>query len=257
MIVGDVTCALAQEVAKNVVLAGVARVTLVPDGSVSSGFLGADLEGLGHALRAMNPLVDVTVATESHSAAADADVVCSVGCGVEKDRSLAIRCGELGVPLLCGRMAGFVGWFHLGLGDFSYTPEGKEEKSELFPRLHSALDAKWGGERKRSAFAWHMAAALLAFEQTHGRLPGLAEGEFDSFYAELAKSKGASLTAPDDLVRDLGRCAAYSLPAFAAIVGGVWGREVVKVLSRRDPPLNNLFMYNARTSVGAVEKVGE
>lgn len=257
-IVGDVLAPLSQELAKNIVLAGVAGVSFVAEDGVASGrgFLGDSVEVVTENLSAMNPLVQVTKLDSVQQALRDAHIICSVGRTMDKDRELAVACGLVSKPLLCGRMAGFVGWFHLGLGNFTYTPEGKEAITEMYPLLDAAFDAPWGGERKRSAFAWHMVHALLMFEKEHGRMPGKELGEFKAFYQNLAENKSATNVAPSEIVSGLDKTASVSLPAYAAIVGGVWGREVVKVLSQRDEPLNNLFLYNSRNSVGAVEKVG-
>ena len=259
LFIGDVLCPLSQEISKNVVLAGVSKVTFVqecPSHSSPGGFLGNDLKSVTEQLVAMNPMVRIDVMDYNRELLAEIDIVCSIGRNAEKDRELAVQCKAQRKPLLCGRVAGFIGWFHLGLGNFTWTPEDKEARTELYPRFDEALEAPWKQENKRSAFGWHMASTLLEFEKQHGRMPGQEEGEFNELYKKRASDNGAIALASDDLVKGLDRTASVSLPGIAAIVGGVWGREVVKVLAMREEPMNNLFMYDARTSVGAVEKVG-
>jgi ubiquitin-like 1-activating enzyme E1 A len=46
------------------------------------------------------------------------------------------------------------------------------------------------------------------------------------------------------------------LSPVAAIVGGVLGQEVIKVISNRDAPHNNFFLYNPLESAGVVETIG-
>ena len=46
------------------------------------------------------------------------------------------------------------------------------------------------------------------------------------------------------------------LSPVAAIVGGVLGQEVIKVISNKDAPHNNFFLYNPLDSSGIVETIG-
>ena len=45
--------------------------------------------------------------------------------------------------------------------------------------------------------------------------------------------------------------------AVAAIVGGALSSEAVKNVTRRGPPLDNVFLYNVVDGKGAVERLGE
>ena len=46
------------------------------------------------------------------------------------------------------------------------------------------------------------------------------------------------------------------LSPVAAIVGGVLGQEVIKVISNKDAPHNNFFLYNPLESSGIIETIG-
>ena len=46
------------------------------------------------------------------------------------------------------------------------------------------------------------------------------------------------------------------LSPVAAIIGGVLGQEVIKVISNKDAPHNNFFLYNPLESCGVVEAIG-
>ena len=46
------------------------------------------------------------------------------------------------------------------------------------------------------------------------------------------------------------------LSPVAAIIGGVLGQEVIKVISNKDAPHNNFFLYNPLESCGVVETIG-
>ncbi len=277
LIAGDVTCQLAQELAKNIVLAGVAKITLCDSRpSESSGFLGRSMPELSQSLREMNPLVQVCSAEDPCAAIPDCDVVCSSGLPVEEDRLLSVACRKQGVPFFSGRCAGFVGWVFIDLGDsYEYTDtlkkqgeaangksadsEKKTSKQEVtnFSSFADAMDAPWGGEPRRSECGWHAVSCLLEFEKRMNRLPGTNGSDaatMDKLYQQLQKEK-KSARGNEALISALAVTAHASLPPVSAIVGGVWGRELVKVLSRRDAPLNNFFFFNARTCAGSLETI--
>jgi ubiquitin-like 1-activating enzyme E1 A len=46
------------------------------------------------------------------------------------------------------------------------------------------------------------------------------------------------------------------LSPVAAIVGGVLAQEIIKVISNKDEPHKNFFLFNPLESAGVVEDVG-
>ena len=46
------------------------------------------------------------------------------------------------------------------------------------------------------------------------------------------------------------------LSPVAAIVGGVLAQEIIKVISNKDAPHNNFFLYNPMETCGVVETIG-
>lgn len=279
LIVGDVTSTVSQELAKNVVLAGLAKITLCdtkPSGSVS--FLGRSVTEVSKALQEMNPLVEVCTTEDPLAVVPNCDAVCSAGTPIDDDRALSAACHEHSVPFFSGRTAGFVGWIFLDLGDeYEYTApvkklsgaaangSAKEEdaqpktvqKTEHFTAIGDAVDASWGKEPRQSECGWHAVNCLLEFEKKFQRFPGTEASDvatMSELYKGLQESK-KSARGNDALVADLAKAAHTSLMPVAAIVGGVWGRELVKVLSRRGLPLNNFFFFNARTTLGAMETI--
>lgn len=54
-------------------------------------------------------------------------------------------------------------------------------------------------------------------------------------------------------LRSFAHAARTEVPPVSAIVGGIYGREVIKYLTGKDEPLNNLFFFDAIRSAGIVE----
>lgn len=292
LITGAANSMLAQELAKNLVLAGVASLTFAPAAACGGGggFLGRDLPAAVAALVDINPLVAVTVLDDAAAADVAAySLVCAVDAPEAAERATAAACRAAGVPFQCGRAPGPVGFFFVDLGErYRYTvrkaapapgsrkateaeteaaaagEEVEEEAEAAFVSYADAVDAPWGNEAKRTDCGWHMVEVLRAFEREHGRLPGGQEGDeaqaadvtkVDAIYKELQAQRRPKQV-NEALATDLGRTACYVLPPVAAVVGGMWGREAIKVVSRRDPPLDNFFFYSSRSSQGGLEKIG-
>jgi ubiquitin-like 1-activating enzyme E1 A len=46
------------------------------------------------------------------------------------------------------------------------------------------------------------------------------------------------------------------LSPVCAIVGGLIGQEIIKILSVKGEPLTNFFIYDGMESIGILEKIG-
>lgn len=268
---------LAQEIAKNIVLAGIAKLTLqvqtsndtdgkpVDDG-VRTGFLGPDEQSVMTGLRDMNPLVNVSVITEE-TTLSDFTVVCAIEAPLREELALNDRCRQANTPFMCGRVAGAVGWIFVDAGSpYEYaTGKTNEEgnpiiESASYNPYKECIDAKWGGEVRRGEFGWHVATTLQQYEQEHGNMPTTSEEDMsrtEKLYRTLWEKKQGSHLQMEIVLR-AARASACVLPPVTGIVGGMWGREAIKIVSGRGSPLNksNFFFFNTATSVGSIERVG-
>lgn len=260
LMVCDPASLLAQEIAKNVVLAGVARLVL-HNGDVSTvatngnretkekvrpGFLGLGGTAVVEALRAMNPLVDVSV-TIDEPPLSEFCVVCVVAARLRDELAMAIQARKAGLPFMCGRVAGEVGWVFIDGGS---PPNASYADCVAGP---------WGGEVSRGEFGWHVARTLLGYEDEHDTLPSAGDDDLQQiiqFYQSLCEQK-KSTHVKNDVVMRAARAARFVLPPVASVVGGMWGRELIKIISARGEPLDgfNFFFFNAASSKGSVELV--
>lgn len=274
LLLGDVTSLVAQELAKNCVLAGVARLTFMEDASnegkeASHAFLGSSLQGMIQSLKEMNPHVEVETRAENFNAVSSFSVVCAIGISKEKELALDERCRSANVPFFAGRVAGKVGWFFLDLTQRYIFTDKSKEKVRHFCSYTDAHSAPWPTERRNSLFGWQFTSALLEFEAQHGRLPSnsneLKEKDsaslleiFESFREKKAykpRAKEDCENVKQSLIK-IGESSQFMLAPVAAIVGGMWGREVTKVVSRKGEPLRNFYYFNCETSTGTIERIG-
>ena len=104
---------------------------------------------------------------------------------------------------------------------------------------------------------------LFEFQSREGCSPRITHRDDDTallkrlredIAQKLELPKGNKLTNSDgDQMLDL---LFSELSPVAAIVGGVLSQEIIKVISNKDTPHNNFFLYNPIDSCGVVENIG-
>ena len=60
----------------------------------------------------------------------------------------------------------------------------------------------------------------------------------------------------DAFLAGLATSAGIELAPVSAILGGMVGSEVIKIISGKERPINNLFVFNGKTSDGVVQRLG-
>lgn len=273
LLVGDPSLPLTQELAKNVLLAGIAKLVIQPLASKPQnesnrlkngrGFLGDDTEGVVRALQEMNPLVDVSLLpSDVAPTLSEFRVVCIISAPLQTELTLSDACRAAGVAFLCGRSCGETGWIFVDAGDnYAHTVgEGTTSRTENahYVSYRSAIDARWGGEVSRAQFGWHVVRTLQEFEHLNNHLPRDEAdiAKIDEIYKYFCQNRSPAHVRLD-IVQRAARSAQFVLPPIAGIVGGLWGREAIKIISGKGAPLdgNNLFFFNAATNIGAVERI--
>ena len=274
LLLGDVTSLVAQELAKNCVLAGVAKFTFMPGEKsetkkVTHAFLGDSLETIIRNLKDMNPHVLIESCKEDFSVISTASVACAIGYTREQELKLSDLCRAAKVPFFAGRVSGMVGWFFMDLGARYLFTDKSQDMLRRFCDYRSAIEAPWPTQRRGALFGWQFTSSLLEFERRHGRFPSNS-GETKEkdvaavveIFETLRKEKGYAPRPREDVEKvkaTLKRVAGttqFSLAPVAAIVGGMWGREVTRVISRKGEPLRNFFYFDCETTSGVVERVG-
>jgi len=147
--------------------------------------------------------------------------------------------------------------------------EEEEEETKMVKRslhfvsLEDALKVDWcsGGYAKRVRRmdgAFFLLHVLYEFQSREGRSPQMATREGDLKLLEsLADSVASKFGLPEGkMSKDLPPMLFTELSPVAAIVGGILAQEIIKVISNKDEPHRNFFLYNPLESAGIVEDVG-
>ncbi len=265
--------AVAAEVVKNLVLAGVGHLALRDDAVVSeeeasSNFLlsAADV-GRNRAVsflpRAseLNPRVVVTADKQSPASLQpsectfDAVVCCSEDVVVAAAVNRAVR--EAGRPVAFFASAAFgrSGYVFCDASDNVFRLEGSTDEQRV--RVCDTLEQVCRMSplpRPKGSSASSALSVLWHFQLAHsGRLPGPSDE------AELRSLRGtlhASLLTDADLAA-IARDARTVLAPVCAVLGGIAGQHVLRVLTRVGRPLDNVLVFDAKTQViGKIDRFG-
>lgn len=242
--------------------------------------------------RALNPMVEITSETKGVDDLPDSffatfDIVCATGLKQEQLERINNVCRDNNKKFLCGDVWGTFGYMFADLVDHEYSEEivqhkavkrgpDDEEKSAretvsitvkrraIYVPLQNALSADWSKPELRSRLrrgdpSYFVMKILSRFRDEYSRNPDPAKRVADTeILLRMRNELIKELTLPPTFIPDSLLTNVFgSVSGAAAVVGGVIGQEVVKAVSQREPPHNNMFFFNPVKCVGFVELYGQ
>lgn len=284
------TKALANEVIKNLVLAGVGAVTLLDDQVVSEHDLGAQFlisegdlgdsraERAAESARKLNPRVTINTDLQSSREKSEeyfAQFDLVVACDLDLGEIIRINgaCRKAKRAFYAAEIPGMSGYIFADLITHDFVIEREEVKSngerqkvsvpqkETYSPLAEALKHDYGKTlrpklRKKVSPLLPMTIGLLNYRQEKGKNPQPGDDSFYDFAARAASSLGLSVESLDrSAAEDYISGCDCELSAVAAIVGGVLAQDVLNVLSGREIPVQNFFIYDAHSGDGPIYKL--
>ncbi|KAJ9586338.1 hypothetical protein L9F63_020046 [Diploptera punctata] len=239
----------------------------------------------------LNPMVKVSADSGSLSDKPDTffvdfDVICATECTVEQLTHINQICREKDIKFFCGDVFGMFGYTFADLQihefaeevtvyktpDLSDSGEPVAKKSKVDPvktttkrtvtfvPLQDALDVEWNSEPYAKRLpkmdpSYFLMRVLLKFRSKHGRDPSPKKRAED--LKELGQVRDellSKLEVPLDKVPDnlFGNVFAEVSPT-CAIVGGVMAQEIIKAVSQKEAPHNNMFFFNPTRNLGFVD----
>ena len=137
------------------------------------------------------------------------------------------------------------------------------KKSMDFVPLDKALNVDWSQESyskriRRMDPSYFVLQILMEFQSREGCSPRSQMRDEDmKLLSSLRESIISKYSLPENKIpEDILPMLFSELSPVAAIIGGVLGQEVIKVISNKDAPHNNFFLYNPLESCGVVETIG-
>ena len=123
----------------------------------------------------------------------------------------------------------------------------------LYPSVEQAFAVDWAALTKHVPKLY---PALQLLCDDDGPADGLAARLLEARAARLAASGAADSAVPEDVVQKVAEHASHELSPVCAIVGGIIGAELIKLISGKDPPMNNVFLFDGHKSEGVVHRLG-
>uniref|UniRef100_A0A182PTB2 THIF-type NAD/FAD binding fold domain-containing protein n=1 Tax=Anopheles epiroticus TaxID=199890 RepID=A0A182PTB2_9DIPT len=285
---------LGAEIAKNVILAGVKSVTLLDDRKVTeedfcSQFL-APQSSVGNnraeaslaRAQNLNPMVELKADTESLESKEDAyfkdfDVVCLIGASTAQHLRVDNICRESNVKFFATDVWGMHGYCFADLQKHEFAEDvakylavSKPHEKPKFETVYNTVkctleypsyqsmvdfnccDASYARQLKRNGPAFPVQRVLQKFRDDEQRDPASAKREEDLKKLYQLRDTLAPEIVPDTFFEHV----FAQISPVTAIVGGVVAHEIIKVVSQKERPHHNVFLFNPETCCGFVELVG-
>ncbi|KAI9225805.1 MAG: hypothetical protein DHS80DRAFT_25833 [Piptocephalis tieghemiana] len=281
--------ALANETCKNLVLAGVGSLTIWDKAVVQPQDLGAHFylreadigkergASMLPALQQLNSRVHLSfkaidLAEEADANLLEFELILLIDASFPQMIRLDRLCRQHSIHLLMSSAPGLYGFIFVDLGKYSYFIErtiqdgsGEKVKESLtteYASLEDSLSRSWSGLslrelRKKISPLWSSYLVIWRFQEQHGSLPST---EDLPALRQIRRDISKDLSIPEafmaeqvlqDLVWGLGT----EYTPTCAIVGGILAQESIKVITHKELPVDNFFLYNARDGSGLVHRI--
>lgn len=283
--------ALANEIIKNLVLAGIGAITILDSVEVSETDLGAQFlvseEDIGKNraaaaavnARKLNPRVQVNVEEAKAQDKAEEyflpfNLVVACDLGLSEIVRVNNFCRRAKKPFYSAEIPGMSGYVFADLIEHDFVTEREETaangerqkvsvpQKETYASLEEVLKHNYGSTlrpklRKKVSALLPLSIAYLEWKDRQSHDDSTSSEQ--SFF-ELSQSVSDRLGLTRELVSaeladDFLNGSGCELSAIAAIVGGVLSQDVLNVLSGREVPVQNFFIFDGESGDGPIYKV--
>ncbi|KAG9445939.1 hypothetical protein H6P81_012067 [Aristolochia fimbriata] len=274
------------EFCKNIVLAGVGRLTLMDDRVFSEQSLLANFlippdasEHCGRSLaeiccdslKEFNLMVRVSV-EKGDLSSFDAeffdkfDVVVIAGCSLTIKKAINEKCRKRPkrIAFYAVDCRDSCGEIFVDLQSYTYLKQKGEDTFEhnmQYPSLVDSIAVPWRSLPRKATKLYFAMRVIERFEVAQSLRPGETSAADIPSVLELKKElcKVQSVNEshiPDRLLERL-LTHPREHPAVCAIIGGILGQEVIKAISCKGDPLKNFFYFDAADGKGIIEAIAD
>ncbi|XP_012277095.1 SUMO-activating enzyme subunit 1 [Orussus abietinus] len=283
----------AAEVAKNVILAGVKSITFLDHRNLTaedmcSQFLAPKTEiGKNRAeasvqrAQNLNPMVIVNADTtkvdnKPDSYFANFDVVCVSECTITQTRRINNACRKHNVKFFVGDVWGMFGYTFADLDTHEFAedvvqsrkvqsgagePLGKDvyqnvvttvKRKETFVPFEQIFEVE---KVPKDGDTYYLLRIMLNYREKYGKDPLPSERDCKGLKDEIASI--IEEYELGDTINYLTEGDVYGQTSpVCSIVGGVMGQEIIKTVSQKEAPHNNIFIFNPQTMCGKILHLG-
>lgn len=112
-------------------------------------------------------------------------------------------------------------------------------------------------DKKRRNVYYYLMLALLQFRNKFGRDPEDASSDVESLKKITAEILDLYQVSADKLSDEVFGLIYGEIVSVCSVVGGVISQEVIKAVSHKEIPINNVFLFDPFTYRGVEETVGK
>lgn len=283
------------EIAKNVILAGVKAITLLDhknatiEDTCSQFLIPHDQIGKNRAeaslQRAQNLNSMVTVEADTtniddkpNEYFSNFDVVCATQCTITQLKRINKICRKHKIKFFAGDVWGTFGYTFADLNKHEYVedvvqtkpvsvaagePRRKEKfekivvtekRTDIFAPFEAVIDIDKTHLPTRESEMYYMMMIMLHYREKHKCDPLPSERGSEKLKAEA--SAIIEKYQLGDKINHLIEGDLYGqISPVCAIVGGVMSQEIIKAVSQKEAPHNNVFLFNPQTMCGKILKL--
>jgi len=268
---------LITEVTKNVVLSGIGTAYLLDPAVVTVTDLSAQFflthedigknraEASAPRVQDLNPRVNIVVdkdplESKSPEFFQQFDIVCLSDCSLATTLKVNQICRQHKIPIFSGALHGYFGFVFMDHNQHNYQSTTKSVSGEetttiktlATPSFQDVFDSPWNIPALRRVSKSLLAEIILLH---YTSVPD--QGNILDFKKEyLNKRQVAENFVEDQTLLNVWQAYHKDLSPVAAIVGGLVAQEVIKLLSGKDDPIVNCFVFDGLESRGLVEYLG-
>ncbi|KAG4302719.1 hypothetical protein PCK1_001074 [Pneumocystis canis] len=281
---------LAEEIAKNLVLAGIDSLTLLDDEKIENIEPGTHFciepsdigmnyaDAISRKLKQFNPSVTLCVNTTPISKVHDDyfslfDVVIVTELGLDLMIRLNTICRAYKIPFYSSSIYGFYGYIFADLIEHTYSIEkkvpGHPEKTERFEYtahyypLSEVIEHQYGKtftekHKKKISPLLPGILGLLRFQKLFLNFP-LNSDEI-SQYLSLTREINEKLALSNEILKEseliqLAKNANHKWMPIASVIGGILAQDVLNVLSKQERPIQNWFFFDGEKCMGPIYEI--
>ncbi|BBN14566.1 ubiquitin-like 1-activating enzyme E1 A [Marchantia polymorpha subsp. ruderalis] len=157
------------------------------------------------------------------------------------------------------------GSLFIDLQSCTYRSQKKDDDKEVeytkkSCSLEDSLSVRWDSLPKRASKLFFAIRIVEEYEQKEDKQPGhLTTNDLPAllvFGTERLQAQGLAMSiAVENLLKKIAEAGTFELSPVCAIMGGILGQEVLKLLSCKGEPIKNLFFFDASDGKGMIEDV--
>eukprot|EP01117_Protostelium_nocturnum_P012351 TRINITY_DN4552_c0_g1_i1.p1 TRINITY_DN4552_c0_g1~~TRINITY_DN4552_c0_g1_i1.p1 ORF type:complete len:323 (+),score=107.95 TRINITY_DN4552_c0_g1_i1:68-1036(+) len=263
------------EVCKNIVIAGINSVTILESGVTSLQDLGSHIfleySDVGHNrgtssirnISLLNPNAKLSsdetlIESKSEDFFKQFQVVCATNCNAQQLKFVNELCRKNGIFFFAADNFGQFGYFFSDLKSYSYVKKAEGEENADKPQevvtthyssFESAFSLNDWTRMKRTPALFFGLNVLFEFQKKEGRNPKSNDESDLKKWKEISEQilkdhKVQVDFVSQEFLQSFANNVSAEISPVCAVIGGILGQEIIKVISGKDEALNNFFFYN-------------